>query len=382
MTAKTIFILLVLFTFLSGCEDDDFKFQKRDYAVLQSELKEISENGALLKGNILTSGDSEIKELGFVLGNSMDNFPRKIVLDEVGDEFEVLVNSQIEAGMTIYFKAYSEGEQYTSYGNVVSFVSLGFILDDPEIHSFYPQDVIEGTLVTLAGLNFGNDPEKISVSTENTNCPIIESSSDTIIFEIPKLSIGPKTFTLKVYDKELAFGPILIHGPEILDFRPGEGYDGVQVKIMGAYFGKDPRVFFGEDEANIQWKTDSVIMVLSPLTANSGEVVISVQVNDRSGVSEKAYEILSHSISNVSSTEVRVGDTITIYGEGFVQGMRKSTVWFTLGSAEILNSSPNELEVIVPWPLHEGPYHKLTVSNGLKSFVYGSDILYLDLEEE
>lgn len=371
-----------------------------EYPILLARIGEVNDRGATLSGEFIKFGNSDIREFGFIYGtrseipvkkygDDIDNLTKKIVLDKVRTEFSYILNQDITEGKKYYFKAFAVNDGYTSYSNIVSFVSQGYNPPDPEIYSVSPTEATDGTVITITGINFSIIPENIDVLVEEKNCTVIAYGYDMLKFEVPPLLSGEKMFKLRVLEEIIDFGPIRIMDPQITDYFPKEGYDETEVVLYGKFFGNQPEVFFGSEKALLVNSTDTILSVRSPLTTLSGDVPVEIVVSDKQTRTAEPFHILNHSISGISLTEGKVGDVVRISGEGFIQGDRYPEVYFDGMYGKILRQEFSEIEVSIPNvdeildPINtEGGEQaetdiyidKLVVKNGLKEVEYNSNI--------
>ena len=202
MKTKIKIIIVLLFCISLGCEKGT-ELKDRNYPFITAEINSVNQNGVELTGKFLTVGSSDIKEFGFIWGSDESNLKYKIVIKEFTNEFKYSLNSDIVKDEKYFVKAYAINDDYTVYGNVVSFISKGFNLGNPEIQSFYPTKVTDSHQVNIIGNNFSFLKEKVKVTIDDFNCEILSCNNDSIIFKVPPLSAGDKNIKVSIYDKNM-----------------------------------------------------------------------------------------------------------------------------------------------------------------------------------
>jgi len=175
---RLISLFIVIFTFiLISCEkDNDVIIEEEVIKVPEIETYQVSEItifSVKMGGKILNQGDSEILEVGLVIGESSEpsienNFVKFILNTNDSDEFITTVTSLPEEISTFYVKAYAINSQGVGYGNEVQFQTLGNktyegsvkLSNQDEVNKFGENDyntingslTIEGSVVDLSPL--------------------------------------------------------------------------------------------------------------------------------------------------------------------------------------------------------------------------------------
>lgn len=153
----------------------------------------------------------------------------------------------------------------------------------PVITSTSPTSGIVGTVVTIAGKNFGTDASKVKISFNGVAATTQSVSDMQIITAAP---VGVTTGIVKVdVNGQSTDGPVftVIPPPTISSITPTSGTANVTVTINGVNFGADAakvKVFFNGVAANVQSVTDSQITTAAPTNATTG--IVKVEVNGQS----------------------------------------------------------------------------------------------------
>lgn len=175
---KLISLLIVIFTFiLISCDkDNDVIIEEEVLKVPEIETYQVSEITVFsvkMGGKILNQGDSDILEVGLVIGESSEpsienNFVKFILNVNDSNEFITTVRNLPEEFSTFYVKAYAINSQGVGYGDEVQFQTLGNktyegsvkLSNQDEVNKFGENDyntikgslTIEGSVVDLAPL--------------------------------------------------------------------------------------------------------------------------------------------------------------------------------------------------------------------------------------
>lgn len=175
---RLINLLIIIFTFiLISCDkDNDVIIEEEVIRVPEIEtyqVYEITVFSVKMGGKILNQGDSDILEVGLVIGKSSEpsienNFVKFISNANGSDEFITTVASLPEEISTFYVKAYAINSQGVGYGNEVQFQTLGNktyegsvkLSNQDDVNKFGANDyntikgslTIEGSVVDLSPL--------------------------------------------------------------------------------------------------------------------------------------------------------------------------------------------------------------------------------------
>ncbi|WP_298239488.1 leucine-rich repeat protein [uncultured Algibacter sp.] len=176
---KSINLLIIFFTFvLISCDkDNDVIIEEKEVIKVPEietyQVSEITVFSVKMGGKILNQGDSDILEVGLVIGESSkpsieNNFAKFILNANGSDEFITTVTSLPEEISTFYVKAYALNSQGIGYGNEVQFQTLGNktyegsikLSNQDDVNEFGKNDyntikgslTIEGSVVDLSPL--------------------------------------------------------------------------------------------------------------------------------------------------------------------------------------------------------------------------------------
>lgn len=237
-----IFASVVSFLISCGKENE----VEREYPQVNTmEVSSISENGATFKAEIYSAGSESIVDHGFVWStNETDGFGLSIARDEriflgaltnIG-KYSVQIRSTLVKGKTYYVRSFVRTTNYTVYGKVVKFISLGS--EGPKILGIEPNSARWGDTIKIRGRNFSH------VSTTNrvyfnSFWGIVFSSNDTIIKAmVPHaLNIQNSIISVEISGKRNAFdqNPFKLLFPIITDFKPKSARRNEVLTIYGKF---------------------------------------------------------------------------------------------------------------------------------------------------
>lgn len=303
-------IILILIALLTGCEEEP-TIHTKEYAVVQTEVREISSEGVLLGARVLSRGKSEIRSAGFIFGKQGQPDYR-IVVEEFSDSFEYFLRADIPEGELYYVKAYVVTDDSESYGNIGYFKSQGFIKPPAVVEQITPQQVTDGHKVLLVGKNFSLQHGLNQIITGGKVCQVYFTGFDSIGFIMPSLSEGSHVSYLEVYGEQVAFGPMIVEMPELTSCSPQNGPLGSTVTIRGKYFGNSPRVYFGAINGILVSLSDTLIVARVPQFGPTGPVSLRIEVGGKQVTGSEQF-IITDSSTGTSSLaapgkEVSVSD--------------------------------------------------------------------------
>lgn len=356
---KRILIIVLLIALITGC-DDEPTIGTRAYAVVQTEVGEISSEGVYLSARILSRGEAEISQAGFIFGKGGSESYRMIV-EEFGDSFDNFLQRDIAKGETFFVKAFVVSDNIVSYGNTVYFQSQGFDNPPPIVEQVSQMNVSDGARVLLTGKNFSLMPGINKIIVGGVFCEISFVGSDSLEFIIPTLAAGSKAAYLSTHGKQSGFGPINVKLPEIGSIEPIEGQPYSRVTIRGKYFGNRPVVYFGYIKAIMISFSDTLIVARVPFTQQEGEVNLVIDATGKKSDGGEKFTIISPAITGISTSTGKVGQRMVIYGKNFVNPEYGTRVFFDDREATILAPLDDSIEFYIPDITQANPLLRLIV---------------------
>jgi hypothetical protein len=156
--------------------------------VIQDEISEISETGITVKSEVISSGDYETEDFGFVIGENPIPVltSRKISLKAVQDNPDNVtfrIDNDLATGRKYYIRAYIKTNSYLIYSNEKSFYSKGSMT--PRIDHLSVTSGIPGTVVTITGDYFSETKGNNIVHFGELRANIVSENRNTIVVQCP-----------------------------------------------------------------------------------------------------------------------------------------------------------------------------------------------------
>jgi hypothetical protein len=209
--------------------------------------------------------------------------------------------------------------------------SIAFTVIAPSITSINPTSGFPGTQVTFTGTNFGASQGTGSVWLGSKAAGSIVSWSATQV--VATVAAGAASGSAQIQQNGVWSNAITftVPTPSITSITPTSGVAGTQVTFTGTNFGATQgsgSVWLGSKLAGsiVSWSNTQIVA-----TVASGSVTGSAQVQ-QGGVWSNAitFTVTSPTLTSVSPTTARAGDSITLTGTNFGASQGSGSVW--LGS--------------------------------------------------
>ncbi|HEX3068708.1 MAG TPA: SBBP repeat-containing protein [Thermoanaerobaculia bacterium] len=221
--------------------------------------------------------------------------------------------------------------QSTYAGNTDAWVAKIGNAASPSLTSISPTSGVPGTQVTLTGTGFGAVQGTGSVWLGNKLAGSIVSWSDTQVVATVDSNVASGSGCVQQAGTWSSCLTFTIITPTISSISPSSGVPGTQVTINGTNFGATQgsgQVWLGSTYAGsiVSWSATQIVATVAA-NATSGNAEVQ-----QSGVwgNQIAFTVTSPSISSISPTTARAGDSITINGTNFGSTQGSGQVW--LGS--------------------------------------------------
>lgn len=233
------------------------------------------------------------------------------------------------------------------------------------ITSVSPQRGLVGTVVTIAGTNFGASSQLVQVyfTGVEESVPLLSCEDKELQVAVPEgAQTGPLTIVVMdqkiVTDLEFAVTP----DPEITSISMQQGYAGDEVVITGKNFGtvmEDVKLYSTINEEEVTFEitscTDTEIKAKVPAVSAFGQYELYLSILGRSAVNSLMFNFLEQ--ASISSVEVEnpligefvfAGDNVIVKGTGF--GTVADEVKVTMGglAATVVSCTNEEIKVQVP----------------------------------
>lgn len=345
---------LLLFSFgLTWCTTKEEFPIKKDYPVVYTNsVKDLGVTGATLSAKLIDKGRAEIVDYGFLLIENEIEYKLSLLNVSELEIFEITLHSDLKKGVPYSYRAYIQTTKNLIYGNEMEFVSEGSLA--PEIVDFSPKVGYDSTTVTIYGNSFSSFPARNKVTINNIACKIVASSSDSIVFQTPKVSFfGEFKISVEVANQiSTSTDYFTILGPEIFSLSLYEAFSGDELTLKGRNFtqnGENLKVTFNGVEAVITKFSDQSVELLIPVIGSlfadqNVEVVLknglksaSINIGLKRNWGKKASSGI-HNSSRVGSFSFN--NFGYVYNEGKLYQYRpQEDEWFFLGQTPRMGGS-------------------------------------------
>jgi carbon monoxide dehydrogenase subunit G len=219
----------------------------------------------------------------------------------------------------------------------------------PIINSVSPPQGAVGTVVTIAGSNFGSTQGSSTVKFNGTTATPTSWSATSIVVPVPSgATTGPLVVTVGgVASNGITF--TVLPTPTITSLSPTSGAVGASVTITGTNFGSSQGTssvtFNGVGATPTSWAATKIVVPV-PAGATTGPVIVTVNGVPSNGIT---FTVLpTPTITTVSPGAAGVGQTVTIAGTNFGSTKGSSTVTFngTAGTPTTWSAT----QIVVPVP--------------------------------
>lgn len=346
---------IITLIFITSCLDD--RITPDVPVVVTGEVTDIDSEGARFYGQILNTGDDMDIEIGFVWDEKADpniNSSRKTVsFTKSINNFSVTSEADHLEGKKYHLRSYIKSRDILTYGNTVTFVSLGSL--PPKIFDFNPKAGLKGEIVTITGENFSYVPAHVKVKVGDTQVKVLTTTDSTITFQIPTSLYTSNNSPITVVvngievtsDISFSFGGIFIN-----DFSPKEASCSGVITIKGSGFegGDNFTVRLVREQihtigTNILNLNDSIIQIAIPPGMSGGvPYMIEIYKDGYRTRSQDGFIFRWPQILGISPAQAMPQDTIHITGN-FLDQVDAIVIGGV--TAKILNVTDNDLSATI-----------------------------------
>ncbi|MBN1790031.1 MAG: IPT/TIG domain-containing protein [Bacteroidales bacterium] len=341
---------------LFGCDKDEVR--ERDYPALRTQaVNNITTEGARFNAT-LVSGDLEsISEYGFVWDNTNNlslQYSEKIMVNGNPGQasFSCEVTFALEAMEEYYVRPYVKSGNYTVYGEVVKFMSLGS--QAPEITDFEPKLAHWGDTITIYGRNFSNQAGTNRVLFGELEGRITNCTKDSLQVIIPggltQLSIyiaieifGNRSTALEAFN--------LIVPGKIITIDKTDITWGDTVELTGIFPFSTHAVGFKIENTNavVLGNNESNIKIIVPNTiAYTDSVTVYLMIDGKKLAAPNRVHMVKPRINSISPAAMGWSDTI-ILGGIFHPVADNNRIFFSSFQATLLEVKSNSIKCIIPY---------------------------------
>ena len=179
------------------------------------------------------------------------------------------------------------------------------VVNPPSVSGISPASGPVNTSVTISGSNFGTDASKVKVSF-NGLAATVQTAANTQITALVPANASTGKVTVEI-NGQAVDGPVFsvtVTGPVITGINPTSGSQNIAVTITGNNFGTDASkvtVSFNGLAATVQSVTNTQIIALVPVKANTG--IVKVTVNAQSVDGPVFNYVLSVNVTTIAGNE-------------------------------------------------------------------------------
>lgn len=221
-----------------------------------------------------------------------------------------------------------------------------------KLTDYYPNSGNQGTLVTVEGTGFSNNPSDISATFSGTPADVVSATATAVVLRAPqKGSTGE--IVMKVSGETLNIGRYTYQELSVQRISPSNGAAGAHIRISGAGFSslKGPAEVFINGKASVVVSaSDTLLVVEVPEAVGTGPVKVKVDGKESMGQTFK-YQ----AISGISPLTGGKGTQVRITGEGFEELAEGNYVDFNGKPALVKEASGTSLLVVAPAEVGTGP---------------------------
>jgi hypothetical protein len=352
-----IYLILGIIVILSGCKKEDEA--DRGYPRLNTlDVTNISKEGAVFNAEISNGHGYSVLKYGFVWSEdqnpNLDSSDRVIISSNIeSKKFSAQISSTLAEGRIYYVRSFIITKDYTVYGKVAEFVSLGS--KAPVLKSFFPLSGTWGDTILISGKNFSYVAEKNIVRMGALNCKLTSVSDTLLKIVVPsyknesavKISISVSGNTCV----SAAGFTYLI--PVISAISPVSATYKDVLQITGSNFGylkENVTVKFSGITAQIVSVTPGLIRAVVPESLRTMNNVLQITAVGVTITYDKMFILKAPVITSfLPDTVFKPNAPIIIYGENFSPVLQNNKVLIEGFTATIQEAAVSYLKVLLPY---------------------------------
>ncbi len=362
MRSATLYpILIFLMLIAAGCEDDPVP---RDYPRVRTlPVTSITEEGAVFTADIYEPGNVEITEHGFVWALSKPDVDQdnRVYLGAIPGtgQYSSEITTSFREGITYKVTAFLKAGEYTVYGNIVEFKSLGSL--GPEITGFSPERVIYGDTVTVTGRYFSWVKGFNSVLFDEQPGFICDPVADTVIrVVVPFSTQNPeKTISVEVAGNRTSYTvkKLQVDLPVAELITPSSGCwgDTIGLSLRNLRHEDLINIYFGPTLIDhLESPDGSSAKFMVPWETSSLENPVRVSVSAGDLYTTVPFTLLPPELDSISPSLGTWSTSIDLFGK-FNILQQDAAVKFGSYVATIISLSRDKITVTVPVNLNITP---------------------------
>jgi len=346
-----------------------------------------TETGIQFKGIILTEGNSEVIESGFIWSTSEDldqEFSKiKAGTQNSPGSFTATASCDFVAGQTYYVRSFVETKDKIVYSKAISFINQ-YTTPAPAIDSISPAQGHWGEIIKIHGKNLSYISSNITVGfNESTTATVTDCNDSVISIEIPAMVIyDPAEISVSIYgNKAVATNKFAYIQSKIEDFNPKTASILDTLSLTGSDF--------TTNKNNCIVSLNGVSLFINQLSENSVKAVINnyfstskiqvkVTMDGKTTILADTLHIKPPVINSFSPTQITApNQMLTIYGEDFNPENDKNKVFLGDQEIDIVMCTSKRINIRVPDGMTSNKKVAITVQS-LDQQIVAADSLYIN----
>jgi hypothetical protein len=345
-----VFVLLILV--ISCVKDKEFNYP----LLFTGEVTDINNDGAVFNLRINDLGKSDIIDFGFV----WDSKPaptiagaEKYLIQGVPATgvYSEQITTTLQEGVTYHVRSFARNVSYITYGQEVTFVSLGSTA--PQISDFMPKTGNIGDTIVIHGKNFSYKLLNNVISLGQFHPKATKATQDSLIITVPQeLNTESSDLSVSINNhKTTALSKFHLIKPIVTDFNPKTAPFSSTITISGENFAankKDLKVFFGDFKASIISLTNNKIEIIVPPELDKDKCFVKVRMNNLTDSIADFFSIVMPTINDFYPRMAPFGSNIRITGQNFDGNKEHTSIFLDKIKAEIVEFNSTYIIVKVP----------------------------------
>lgn len=357
-------MVLTSLVLLITCQKEEI--EKVNYPrVLTHDVQDITTEGVRFSGELVFRGNSEILDYGFIWGEVEDLRIERINRDYVYSlgnnckgQFSKEISFSLKENADYYVKSYVKTNDYISYGNPITFTSLGS--KAPEITNFYPKSATWGDTITLNGKNFNIKIDGNKVWFDDIESRIVYASGDTLLSCVVPLNLGSHKSKIKLAsneNKSSTTNGFTLNPPIIDNISNVKVVVGDTVSIYGQNFSPtllNTIVKVGIYESQLVSGTERSITFIVPYETEISDNSINVEICSQEVQFGEKIDLCEPVIDRISPNIGCRGLDVSIIGENFSPRSDFNKVYIGNHGVSVINSSKDTIIINIEKFVEEG----------------------------
>jgi N-acetylneuraminic acid mutarotase len=255
-------LLLPLFIFfIFGCK-------KEEKLNIITSSYEIVQDSILLHGNLISTGDNGVSEVGFNLWLTDADYVQifdtniRVATQPQTGPFQTKILNNSDPNNHLFVRAYAKSNSVEIFANHIEIEELNLI--KPRIQELIPSSGVAGDAVIIKGEYFGYNGDYPRVYINNERIYTTQYDSISILFHIPEYEFTSEVEVVIRQGDFTIISPqkLSLVGPRIDSFDPKESEDNFILTIRGDHFATNisqNKMTIGGHEAKILECSSSLI---------------------------------------------------------------------------------------------------------------------------